>query len=189
MLYLLALTYATVLTAELVGDKLLYTISILTTRYRVFPVLSGVALAFMGKTTAAVLLGRFIAQLPTRIVTLVSAATFFTMALALSLKQPEQGPAEPEKSRMWSRTVVVSFAAIFFSEWGDPGQIAAAAVTARYQAPLAVWLGANLAMATKAIVAVTVGKGVLNVVPPTVLRYCGPCLLFSLGVLSLFNVH
>jgi len=35
------------------------------------------------------------------------------------------------------------------SEWGDVGQITAAALTAKYHRPLVVWLGAVGAMVTK----------------------------------------
>ena len=37
--------YAAVFAAEIVGDKLLYTTSVLATRYRFAPILGGVAMA------------------------------------------------------------------------------------------------------------------------------------------------
>ncbi len=187
MLFLLIMTYATVFTAELVGDKLLYSIGVLSTRYRTLPMLCGVGLAFMGKMTAAVLLGGFVAHLPPRLVAVVSAATFFTMAFALFFKAPDAGALEHRQTWRWSHAAMVSFAVVFFSEWGDPGQITAAALAARYQAPFVVWLGATLAMITKATLAMAVGDRLRKHAPENILRYCGVCLLFSLGIVSLLG--
>jgi putative Ca2+/H+ antiporter (TMEM165/GDT1 family) len=188
MLYLLLLSFATVFTGELLGDKLLYTLSALATRYRMAPLLSGVALAFMGKMAAAVVLGGLVARLPLRIVALVSAATFFTMALALTFKAPAKDHLEQGQSRRWFLPALVSFSVVFFSEWGDIGQIAAATLEARFQAPLVVWMGATLAMVTKAILGMTIGVALRNLISQEVLRYCGVGLLFSLGLFSLLNV-
>jgi putative Ca2+/H+ antiporter (TMEM165/GDT1 family) len=188
MFFLLIVTYVTVFTGELVGDKLLYTISALSTRYRMSPLLSGVALAFMGKMAAAVVLGGVVARLPVKFVALISAATFFTMALALTLKAPAAKGMEQANPGRWFRPALISFSVVFFSEWGDVGQIAAATIEARFQAPLVVWLGATLAMVTKAILAMTIGVALRNRISQEVLRYCGVGLLFSLGLFSLLNV-
>jgi putative Ca2+/H+ antiporter (TMEM165/GDT1 family) len=175
--------YITVFAAELMGDKLLYTISTLAIRYRPVPMLSGVCLAFMGKMAAAVVLGGLVARLPAKLVAVISAVTFFTMALALSFKAPES-PADSRPLR-WPRVFLISFAVIFFSEWGDMGQVTAAALAARYQSPLLVWVAATLAMITKAVLSMTVGRGLVRRLPQKVLRYCGAALLFTFGVLSL----
>jgi len=188
MFYLLLVSYVTVFTGELVGDKLLYTISALSTRYRLAPLVSGVALAFMGKMAAAVVLGGLVARLPAKLVALVSAATFFTMALALTFKASGSDGVDHAHLGRWFRPVLISFSVVFFSEWGDIGQIAAATLEARFQAPLVVWLGAMLAMVTKAILALTVGVALRNRISQEVLRYCGVGLLFSLGLFSLLNV-
>jgi len=58
MLSLFLTTYGMVFVAELIGDKLLYTISVLTTRYRPLPMFCGIVVAFMAKTLAAVLLAK-----------------------------------------------------------------------------------------------------------------------------------
>jgi putative Ca2+/H+ antiporter (TMEM165/GDT1 family) len=83
---------------------------------------------------------------------------------------------------------MVSFAAIFFSEWGDVGQITAATMAARFGAPLLVWAGAVAAMITKGALAASVGAGVrqwiIARVPPKVVRFAGVGALLVLGVLS-----
>jgi len=187
MLYLLLLSYTAVFTGELLGDKLLYTLSALAARYRLPPIFCGVALAFMGKMLAAVILGGFVAHLPGKIVALLSAATFFTMALALSVKDVH-GIRDSAPSVPAVRVSLVSFSVVFFSEWGDIGQITAATLAARYQMPLVIWLGGTLAMMTKGILAMTVGVALGSRVSQEILRYCGVCLLFGLGLLSLISV-
>jgi len=64
MLTLFVASYATVLVAELVGDKTLYTLGSLATQFRLGPILVGAAMAFMIKMLIAVLLGRQLAELP-----------------------------------------------------------------------------------------------------------------------------
>src|SRR5256885_16471516 len=56
---------------------------------------------------------------------------------------------ETEKKYPSSRAFLISFAAIFFSEWGDVGQMTAVTMAARFGEPLWVWLGAVGAVMTQ----------------------------------------
>jgi putative Ca2+/H+ antiporter (TMEM165/GDT1 family) len=185
---LLLLTYGTIFLAELVGDKNLYTISTLTVRFEVWPVMCGLTLAFAGKMLAAVLLGQAIAELPSALVTGMSAATFFTTGLIIWLKRPEPTPQAGTTHHRWTRAVPVSFAAIFFSEWADVGQIAAATLAARYHAPFIVWSGATLALMTKGVLALTLGASLSRRLPRNVLRYGALSLCMMMGILSLLRI-
>ncbi|HEY6390277.1 MAG TPA: TMEM165/GDT1 family protein [Bryobacteraceae bacterium] len=180
------LTYGAVFVAEIVGDKLLYTTGVLATRYRTIPIMCGMVVAFMAKMGVAVLVGKAISTLPPLLVAAVTAASFLGVAYAL-WRKPTTGP-ETKKEHPASKAAMVSFAAIFFSEWGDVGQVTAAALAAKYSAPLVVWLGAVSAMATKGALAASIGAGVRRWIsqriPPKVLRYGGVGLLLILGLLS-----
>ena len=83
---------------------------------------------------------------------------------------------------------LISFAAIFFSEWGDVGQLAAATLAARYHAPFIVWSGATLALMTKGLLALTLGAGLSRRLPQNVLRYGALSLCLTMGVLSLLRI-
>jgi putative Ca2+/H+ antiporter (TMEM165/GDT1 family) len=87
---------------------------------------------------------------------------------------------------------MISFAAIFFSEWGDVGQVTAAAMAAKYHAALIVWPGAVAAMVTKGSLAAFLGSGIRrwiqDRVSPGVVRYVGVSLLLFLGVLSVWEI-
>jgi putative Ca2+/H+ antiporter (TMEM165/GDT1 family) len=185
MLPILLATYGAVFAAEIVGDKLLYTTGVLATRYRAVPILVGMVAAFLAKMGGAVLIGRAIANLPPLLVASVTTANFFAIAYTL-WRKPDR--LESKKEYPASRAVMVSFAAIFFSEWGDVGQITAATLSARFGAPLLVWCGAVAAMATKGALAASAGAAVRQWIQehlaPKTIRYAAVGLLLLLGILS-----
>jgi putative Ca2+/H+ antiporter (TMEM165/GDT1 family) len=185
MLPILFATYGAVFVAEIVGDKLLYTTGVLATRYRTVPIMFGMAVAFMAKMGVAVLVGKAISTLPPLLVAAITTVNFFAIAFAL-WRKPER--KEEKKEYPASRAVMVSFAAIFFSEWGDVGQITAATMAARFGAPLLVWIGAVCAMVTKGALAASIGHGVRGWIQqhlsPKTVKYAAVGLLLFLGLLS-----
>ena len=98
---LVAAAFATIFLTEMLGDKALFTISALVTRFRPLPVFCGVVLAFMGKMLAAVLLGHAIAGLPPTLVAAVSAATFFITAVVIWFKKQEYTTVELAPAKFW----------------------------------------------------------------------------------------
>jgi Ca2+/H+ antiporter, TMEM165/GDT1 family len=185
LLPILLATYGAVFVAEIVGDKLLYTTGVLATRYRTVPIMFGMAVAFMAKMGAAVLVGKAISTLPPLLVAAITTVNFFAIAYAL-WRKPERN--EEKKEYPASRAVIVSFAAIFFSEWGDIGQITAATMAARFGAPLLVWIGAVCAMVTKGALAASIGATVREWIQrrlsPKTIKYAAVGLLLFLGLLS-----
>ncbi len=189
MIAILIATYGAVFVAEIVGDKLLYTTGVLATRYRTVPIMIGMLIAFMGKMAVAVAVGSAISKLPPLLVAAVTSMSFIGVAITLWRKPLER--VSLEKDGRASRAAAVSFAAVFFSEWGDVGQITAATMAARFGAPLLVWAGAVAAMVTKGALAASVGAGVrqwiIARIPPKVVRYAGVSALLVLGVLSVLE--
>jgi putative Ca2+/H+ antiporter (TMEM165/GDT1 family) len=190
MLPIFLATYGAVFLAEIVGDKLLYTTGVLASRYRTAPVVFGMMAAFMLKMGVAVLVGKAISALPRTLIAGITAASFLGVAYAVWRKPAERNESKREHTA--KKAAIVSFAAIFFSEWGDVGQITAATMSARYGLPLVVWTGAVSAMITKGILAASIGAGVRRWiqqhVPPRVVRYCGVGLLLVLGLLSVLEI-
>src|ERR1700722_7879164 len=119
MIAILFATYGAVFVAEIVGDKLLYTTGVLATRYRTVPIMIGMLIAFMAKMAVAVAVGSAISRLPPLLVACVTAVSFIGVAITISRKPMERTTSE--KDRRTSRAAIVSFSAIFFSEWGDVG--------------------------------------------------------------------
>jgi putative Ca2+/H+ antiporter (TMEM165/GDT1 family) len=170
---------------ELVGDRSIYTIGSLASRFRPLPVFCGLAVAFMVKMLVAVLAGQALAELPAAPVAALSAATFFATALILWFKKAEDSEREPQSD---SRALALSFAAIFFIEWGDIGQITAAMLAARYQSPITVWAGASLALMTKGLLAMLLGVKLRQHVPRNPLRFAAVGLCVVMGLLSVVKI-
>jgi Ca2+/H+ antiporter, TMEM165/GDT1 family len=187
MLTVFFAVFAAVFLAEIVGDKLLYTTGVLAARYRTMPIMLGMALAFMLKMGVAVLVGEQIGKLPPILVASITMLSFIGVAIALWRKDVQRSTGQRDTGV--SKAMMVSFAAIFFSEWGDVGQITAAAMAVAHPTvPWLVWFGAVSAMVTKGILAATLGAGirqwVLDRVPPKIIRYVGVTALLVLGILS-----
>ena len=186
---LVAAAFATIFLTEMLGDKALFTISALVTRFRPLPVFCGVVLAFMGKMLAAVLLGHAIAALPPTLVAATSATTFLITAVVIWFKKTEYATVELAPVRVWPKALLTAFAAIFFSEWADAGQLAAAMLTAQSRAPLTIWLGGTLALAVKGALALVFGVGLRRHLPRNALRYGAFACCLLMGILSALKIR
>lgn len=197
MITIFLAVYWFVFIAEIVGDKLLYTTGLLATRYKTLPILCGMAMAFLLKMGAAVAVGQLISTLPKWLVASITAVNFFAIAVVIWRKKDKREVTE--KNYPAYRAAMVAFAAIFFSEWGDVGQVTAATMAAKYgkevpgmQTAITVWLGAVAAMVTKGTLASFIGGGIRGWiqahVEPRKLRYLATALLLILGVLSVWEV-
>jgi putative Ca2+/H+ antiporter (TMEM165/GDT1 family) len=137
----------------------------------------------------AVLVGKAISKLPPLVVAAMTTVNFFAIAYAL-WRKPDPGESKMEYPA--SRAMIASFAAIFFSEWGDIGQVTAATLAARFPSPLVVWVGAVGAMVTKGALAAYAGAGVRRWiqqhVSPKTVRYVAVAVLLLLGLLSVAEI-
>jgi Ca2+/H+ antiporter, TMEM165/GDT1 family len=184
------LAYSTVLIAELLGDKTLYTLAALATRFRLLPIVAGAALAFALKMAAAVSLGHFIAGLPPRLITTVSGVTFLAMAAGMLYRllwPKRQRETNPPPS--FGAAFATSFVALFVPEWGDPGQLAAALLVAQGGAPLWVWVAGTLAMTTKAGLAGVLGAQLRRWVPARAMRIASVVVFACLSLLAFSGVE
>jgi putative Ca2+/H+ antiporter (TMEM165/GDT1 family) len=185
MLTIFLATYGAVFAAEIVGDKLLYTTGVLATRYRTLPILFGMGVAFLTKMGVAVLFVKVFSMFSPLFIAGITTLNFFAVAYTLWRKPDRR---EPEKEPPVQQAAMLSFAAIFFSEWGDVGQITAATMAARFGAPFLVWLGAVAAMVTKGALAASIGATIRQWIQqhlsPRTIRYAGVGALVILGMLS-----
>lgn len=203
MIQLVLATYGAVFVAEIVGDKLLYTTGVLAARYRSAAVVLGMAVAFMCKMAVAVAVGAAITQLPRWLVATFTAASFIGVAFMVWRKPDVRAPKAKDATVFSGATV--AFAAIFFSEWGDVGQVTAAGMAAKYvwsaqasaststlwQTAILVWFAAVAAMVTKGALAGLLGEGVrrwiADRVEPRIIRYVATAALVVLGILAVLE--
>jgi Ca2+/H+ antiporter, TMEM165/GDT1 family len=172
----LASTFALVLAVEL-PDKTLVATLVLTTRFRAWPVFAGVAGAFAVQCLIAVLFGHVLTLLPKPLVATVVAVLFGVGAFMLLREGFSPGTDGGEDASRagpapvaFARSAVTSFGVLFAAEWGDASQLATAGLTARYGQPLAVAVGAFLALVTVAAVAVFLGHKVRARIRPKLLQ-------------------
>jgi putative Ca2+/H+ antiporter (TMEM165/GDT1 family) len=182
--------FGAVFVAEIVGDKLLYTTGVLAARYRTLPIMFGMVLAFMAKMGVAVVVGEAISRLPPILVASITALSF--LGVAFTLWRKSDLPKDRSKEHTAKKAAMISFAAIFFSEWGDVGQVTAATLAARYGLPLVVWAGAVSAMVTKGALAAFLGAGIRRKIAerlsPKVVRYVAVGLLLVLGFATVLEI-
>ncbi len=178
------LAYLTVLAAELVGDKSLYAIASLSMHLSALSVLTGAVLAFMLKMLVAVLLGSALSRIPPAWTALLSSAGFATSAL-LVIRRSSPAASRQLSELSHRRAVAVSGGSLLLAEWADAGQLAAAALSAQTGAPAAVWLGGTLALLSKALVALFVGRRLGPMLPDRALRFVTSGTLSILAAVSL----
>lgn len=182
--YVFLLAFWTVLAAELIGDKSIYTVASLSLRFHTRIMFLGMFLAFGGKMLVAVLAGQVLVRIPPHWTAVLSAAIFFTSAILIWFKKPKPLPGPNSVEVKWSRAMLVPFGALFLTEWCDPGQLAAVALTAQSHLPLATWLGGTLALMTKGGLAVTLGLKLRDRMPEKRLRALAVASCCLLGMIS-----
>lgn len=189
LVQLFVMAYAAVFAAEVFGDKLLYTTGVLATRYRTLPMMSGIALAFMAKMALAVAVGQAVTALPPAVIAVMTAASCCWIASRFWSDHDEAGHDAPVRIvRSGSEAAMVSFASVFFTEWGDVGQLTTATLALQLHAPVIVWIAAVAAMLTKATLAAALGLTLRlwagRALSRRTVRVGGLTLVIALAVLS-----
>lgn len=184
--YIVPLAFWTVLIAELVGDKAIYTLTSLTLRFRAGLVFIAFTVASSAKMLVAVLLGSFVVRIHSHWTYVISGVAFFISAILIWRDEPGSTlPNDQPTSKNWTKGALACFAAFFFTEWGDPGQISAAALVLKSHMVLGTWLGGTLALMAKGAVAMTIGLQIRQRVPQRTLRLLASASCCVLGVLAL----
>ena len=184
-----AITLLAILLVEL-PDKTLVATLVLSTRYRPRPVLMGVAAAFAVQCVLAVTAGGLLHLLPHRLLEGIVAVLFAVGAFLLareSLAGEEEEVAEdtPVGAALSDRRIFgISFGVLFAAEWGDASQLATAGLVARYGQPVAIWLGAFIALVGVAFLAVALGKVILRRVPLQLLHRLAALLFAAFAVIA-----
>jgi putative Ca2+/H+ antiporter (TMEM165/GDT1 family) len=192
----LLIAFLVIAPAEL-PDKTFIATLVLATRYRPLGVWLGVTAAFAVQTTIAVLAGQLLTLLPEKLVLTVTAVLFALGALLIlrgsGSMDMEEGEAEEEKvvaaaSAGHKRAFTVSFLVLLAAEWGDLSQLTTATLTARFDAPLEVWLGSFAALALVAGLATLAGRWLVGHVSFKVVRRVSGGLLAFLALATFLDV-
>ena len=179
------LAFWAVLIAELVGDKSLYALASLAMRFRWRVVFVSFVFASAVKLGIAALLANAITQFHSRWTDFISAAAFFISAALIWVREGDEIEETDTGRRTWQKGMLISFCSFFFSEWGDPGQIATAALVLRSHLVLGAWLGATLAITIKGAAALILGVQIRNRLPLNTLRALSSVSCCVLGTLAI----
>jgi Ca2+/H+ antiporter, TMEM165/GDT1 family len=179
-----AVTFGIVALAELADTSGLVTL-VLASRFSAPLVLLGVCAALLVQVGVAVAAGSVVALLPERPLEAVLAVVFLVGAVLLLREDDDDDDVTPGKipPTRW-RVVALSFGVTMLSELGDPTQIITATLAARYDDPLAVGIGALLALWAVSALAVFGGSRLRGVVPVRWVTRVAAAILVVLAALS-----
>jgi len=173
-------------------DKPLAATLILTTRYRPWPVFVGVCAAFAVQCVIAVAFGTALALLPDRAVAALVAVLFAAGAFLLLREGFSREPdelADAVRSRpavvSFRRAALTSFGVLFAAEWGDASQLATAGLTARFDSPVWVGLGAWLALIAVGGIAVLLGRTIRERLQPRLIQRVAGVVFAAFALLAL----
>jgi putative Ca2+/H+ antiporter (TMEM165/GDT1 family) len=178
-------------------DKTFVATLVLATRYRPILVWVGVASAFLVQTTVACAAGALLTTLPRTPIEIVSGLLFLAGGIVLlrSAGRADEAEAEAEEefeevtarkgAATGVRAVGTSFLVLFLAEWGDLSQILTAGLVVRYHEPLAVGVGAFLALAIVSGLGAALGHQLLKRVHLSTIQRVGGLVCLVLALLTL----
>ena len=182
-----ATVFAVIFTAEL-PDKTALASLVLGSRYRPVWVFTGVAAAFAVHVGLAIAAGSLLGLLPHRPLQVIVAALFALGAVLLLRGRHESSDEHVElhgREPGFCRVAWTSFAVILVAEFGDLTQLATASLAARYHDPLAVGLGAVLALWAVAAIAIAGGRSLLKIIPLAWITRMAALIMLALAGVSL----
>jgi len=179
-------SFSLIFLAEM-GDKSQIVCMTLAARYRPWPVLFGAISAFALLNIVAVVFGVTVAHwLPDNLVLIAVGILFLLFGLHALYDSADQenGTVDerPSRSLFFSTLLLITLA-----EFGDKTQIAVAGLGSTSD-PLAVWVGATLALALTSGLGVLAGRTVMQRISVKLLRMLSGGLFILLGLLVLSSL-
>lgn len=184
--------FAAVFPAELPDKTMLATVVLVAQYRRPWPVWCGAAAAFTIHVIVAVTAGQLLTLLPDTVVALATGTLFAVGAVYLwrdAADDEDEGETAANGADRaqagWLATMAGSFGVILLAEWGDLTQIATASTAASTGAPVAVALGALLALWSVAALAATFGQAIVARLPAARLKKAAAVVFATLAALTL----
>ncbi len=173
-----------------IGDKSQLVCMALALRYRAMPVALGAISAFLLLNTLAVVFGATIASLvPEFLLALVVSLMFLVFGWhALQGSAEEALDDDALKVKSQQHIFFSTLALITLAELGDKTQLAIIALSTQ-GSPLAVWIGASLALAATSLMAVWAGRTVLQGIPILLLHRFSGVLFILLSLFAAYSAY
>lgn len=175
-------SFLLIMAAE-IGDKSQLVCMTLASRHRAMPILLGAVAAFALLNTLAVIFGVAIAKwLPDYLVAGLVACLFAAFGLNSLLAATEDEDEEIQEKSSHG-IFLTTFLLITLAEFGDKTQLAVVALSST-AAPLAVWLGATLALATTSGLGIWAGRTLLQKIPLALLHKLSGLIFLGLALVA-----
>jgi len=177
----------TLITLAEIGDKSQLVCMTLAARYRPWPVMLGAIVAFSLLNLVAVVFGAAAAHwLPDTVVTAAVGILFLLFGIHALRNSTDQGDEVPDargsRSLFFSTLLLITLA-----EFGDKTQIAVAGLSSTSD-PLAVWLGATLALVLTSALGVLAGRTIMQRISISLLHKISGGLFILLGLLAFLRL-
>jgi len=182
-----ATSFALIAAAE-IGDKSQLVCMTLASRHRAMPILLGAIAAFAFLNTLAVVFGVAIASwLPEYIVAATVAFLFAAFGIhALRVKEDDDDEEVQEKSG--HGIFFTTFLLITVAEFGDKTQLAVVALSST-AAPIAVWLGSTIALASTSALGILAGRTILQKIPLVLLHKISGIIFLALAGFAAYRSY
>ena len=182
-----ATSFALIAAAE-IGDKSQLVCMTLASRHRAMPVLLGAIAAFAFLNTLAVMFGIAIASwLPAYIVATIVAILFAAFGIH-SLRVEMEDENEEVKEKSGHSIFFTTFLLITVAEFGDKTQLAVVGLSST-AAPIAVWLGSTIALASTSALGILAGRTILQKVPLVLLHRISGTIFLMLSVFAGYRAY
>ena len=189
-------TFVVIFPAEL-PDKSMFAGVVMGARFRPMAVWIGLAAAFFTHVVIAVTAGHAVSYLPSTPTGIVVTIFFVLGGMYLLLgKQDDAEQVDPESDvdgvtpggQSFFRTAAMAYGVVFVSEWGDLTQLATINLTARYEDPFSVAVGAVTALWAVSALGVWLGGRLVRLVPLRLVRRAAGTVLLGLAIWSLIDL-
>ena len=187
----LGFTVFTVIFLLELPDKTALAALLLATRHRPLPVFLGAAAAFVIQSAVAVVAGSLLSLLPREPIRIGAGILFLGMAALLVRRnfrkdEADEARAVEQEEVRHRQPFITAFSVVFVAEWGDLTQLATAALQARYQQPVVVFVASTLALWGVSAIAVALGNRLGAWIPERPLQFAaaGVMVLVAIALIT-----
>ncbi|MCZ7402505.1 MAG: TMEM165/GDT1 family protein [Candidatus Methanoperedens sp.] len=173
-------TFALIALAEL-GDKTQLTVIALSARYDRKKVFSGVVLAFVLVTGLGVLVGEGLLKIiPEHMIKIIAGIMFVVFGIWMLLSKEN---CEKEENPRVLNPFISTFSMISLAEMGDKTQLTAITLSAKYDSPYLVFLGAVFALVMISLLGIFAGRKLCEIAPLAKIKLGAAVMFIFFGIM------
>ncbi len=186
----LIISFLLISIAEL-GDKTQILTLTLAAKYPMEKVIYGTFCASALLMFIAVLLGGIIKRLVPMIFISILAGAFFIIYGLMMIAPITKAEEKKEVGKPTIRSndpFWIVFGSFFLAEIGDKTQLATFALTAKYGAPVQIWIGATLSIVLVNIFGIVIGNVLKNYLPERIINYLSGVVFILFGAITFISL-